>query len=142
MNDDKDMPSDGGTTTPSNKRQKGRNSRDNSCQGSTRRHGGSKGRDAMDFEPASKDSTWIARSDYDPSFPLAPSAKTTALKAILLKGFIDAPLDKVNFLQTPIPNISQMLTHLTLRSLSTCNSASSRELSAEFARVKAGTSYI
>ena len=58
---------------------------------------GSSGRgfDALGFEPKVADSTWVARSDRD-DFPLAPSAKTAALKAILLKGFAAAPLDKVS----------------------------------------------
>jgi hypothetical protein len=58
----------------------------------------SRGRDAMGFEPFTKE-TWITESD-NPSgdFPLAPSAKTTALKSILLKGFVEAPLDKVSLL--------------------------------------------
>ncbi|TGO68172.1 hypothetical protein BOTNAR_0029g00400 [Botryotinia narcissicola] len=55
----------------------------------------SKGLDALDFEPFTKDNTWVTRSDYDPKFPLIPSAKTTALKALLLKGFEEAPDDKV-----------------------------------------------
>ncbi|KAE8441985.1 hypothetical protein EG329_004111 [Mollisiaceae sp. DMI_Dod_QoI] len=55
----------------------------------------SKGRDALGFEPSTSDSTWVAKSDYDPNFPLTPSSKTTALKSILLKGFADAPMDKV-----------------------------------------------
>jgi len=65
----------------------------------------SKGLDALGFEPSTKDSTWVHQSDVDPDFPLAPSAKTTALKAILLKGFIEAPTDKVSFVQ------SHCLTH-------------------------------
>ncbi|KAM0134635.1 hypothetical protein ACHAO1_005552 [Botrytis cinerea] len=63
---------------------------------SRRTHGViSKGLDALDFEPFTKDNTWVTRSDYDPNFPLIPSAKTTALKALLLKGFEEAPDDKV-----------------------------------------------
>ncbi|TVY33570.1 putative ATP-dependent helicase, partial [Lachnellula subtilissima] len=54
----------------------------------------SKGRDALNFEPA-VESIWLYKSDVDPEFPLTPSAKTTALKATLLKGFEEAPLDKV-----------------------------------------------
>jgi hypothetical protein len=57
----------------------------------------SKGVDELGFEPSTKDSTWVTRSDHDPDFPLVPSAKTTALKALLLKGFEEAPLDKVCF---------------------------------------------
>jgi len=41
------------------------------------------------------ESTWLTQSDNDPEFALAPSAKTAALKATLLKGFEEAPLDKV-----------------------------------------------
>lgn len=55
----------------------------------------SKGRDALGFEPYTADSTWIMHSD-DPRFGFTPSAKTTALKAILVKGFMEAPLDKVS----------------------------------------------
>jgi hypothetical protein len=58
----------------------------------------------MGFEPFTKE-TWITKSD-NPSgvFPLAPSAKTAALKSILLKGFVEAPLDKVSLLLVvPIP---------------------------------------
>ncbi|TVY39756.1 putative ATP-dependent helicase, partial [Lachnellula occidentalis] len=54
----------------------------------------SKGRDAMGFEPV-VESLWLYKSDVEPDFSLAPSAKTTALKATLLKGFEEAPLDKV-----------------------------------------------
>ena len=71
--------------------------------GSSKRHKNkcgrvSKGRDALGFEPHTKDSTWITRSDYDDEFPLVPSAKTAALKALLLQGFSEAPTDKVNFI--------------------------------------------
>ncbi len=62
----------------------------------------SKGRDALGFEPSTSDSTWVAKSDYDPNFPLTPSSKTTALKSILLKGFADAPMDKVCISAFPI----------------------------------------
>ncbi|PQE14945.1 dna repair rad5 protein [Rutstroemia sp. NJR-2017a WRK4] len=55
----------------------------------------SKGVDELGFEPFTKDSTWVTRSDHDRDFPLVPSAKTAALKALLLKGFEEAPLDKV-----------------------------------------------
>ncbi|RDL39913.1 uncharacterized protein BP5553_04253 [Venustampulla echinocandica] len=55
----------------------------------------SKGRDAMGFEPYTPYSTWLTHSDTDSGFPLVPSAKTAALKSILLKGFTEAPLDKV-----------------------------------------------
>jgi hypothetical protein len=54
----------------------------------------SKGRDVLGFEPMAE-STWLTQSDTDESFPLTPSAKTAALKATLLKGFEEAPLDKV-----------------------------------------------
>jgi hypothetical protein len=80
--------SSGSPPSRGNKRQKtGRNG-----NGGDR---GSKGKDMMGFEPATKDTTWITKSDHDPSFPLTPSTKTAALKAILLKGFADAPMDKV-----------------------------------------------
>ncbi|KAL2066010.1 hypothetical protein VTL71DRAFT_2081 [Oculimacula yallundae] len=55
----------------------------------------SKGRDLMGFEPKATDSTWVTKSDTDANFPLTPSTKTAALKALLLKGFEEAPLDKV-----------------------------------------------
>ncbi|KUJ16639.1 uncharacterized protein LY89DRAFT_647352 [Mollisia scopiformis] len=55
----------------------------------------SKGRDALGFEPFTADSTWVTKSDNNPDFPLTPSSKTTALKSILLRGFVDAPFDKV-----------------------------------------------
>ncbi|KAH7309256.1 SNF2 family N-terminal domain-containing protein [Rhexocercosporidium sp. MPI-PUGE-AT-0058] len=55
----------------------------------------SKGRDLMGFEPVTNDSSWLTKSDRDEGFPLTPSTKTTALKALLLKGFEEAPLDKV-----------------------------------------------
>ncbi|KAG0646207.1 DNA repair rad5 [Hyphodiscus hymeniophilus] len=56
--------------------------------------GGGKGADALGFEPKIKDSTWVDMTDND-QFPLLPSAKMVALKALLLKGFHDAPTDKV-----------------------------------------------
>jgi hypothetical protein len=54
----------------------------------------SKGRDALGFETQS-DCSWLLKSDHDPEFPLTPSTKTLALKSILLRGFAEAPLDKV-----------------------------------------------
>jgi len=69
----------------------------------------SKGRDAMGFEPSTKHSTWVHQSDTDPEFPLTASAKTVALKAILLKGFTEAPTDKVSSVQlyiSPFASIS------------------------------------
>lgn len=76
---------------------RGRNKRQKSSNDGSRRPRGirSKGIDALGFEPFTKDSTWVTKSDYDPDFPLIPSAKTTALKALLLKGFQEAPDDKV-----------------------------------------------
>jgi hypothetical protein len=53
------------------------------------------GTDEMGFEPKSKSSTWLSMSDRDPNFKLVPSSKTTFLKSILLKGFSEAPNDKV-----------------------------------------------
>ena len=53
-----------------------------------------KGADALGYEPMIKDSTWVDKTDND-SFPLVPSAKMVALKALLLKGFHAAPTDKV-----------------------------------------------
>ncbi|TVY73260.1 putative ATP-dependent helicase [Lachnellula suecica] len=58
--------------------------------------GDSKGRDALGFEPGAE-SLWLYRSDNDPEFPLTPSAKTATLKAELLNGFEEAPLDKSTF---------------------------------------------
>jgi len=59
-------------------------------------HKNTKGKDAMGFEPYTKYSSWLELSDNKPdSFPLTASAKTTALKALLLKGFTEAPFDKV-----------------------------------------------
>lgn len=55
----------------------------------------SKGLDMRGFEPQS-DTTWVPKSDSTPGFKLAPSVKTATLKAILLKGFHEAPLDKVS----------------------------------------------
>lgn len=58
----------------------------------------SKGQDALGFEPGlGTGEAWVSRSDWDVDFPLVPSGKTAALKAILLKGFEEAPLDKVSF---------------------------------------------
>jgi hypothetical protein len=60
-------------------------------------HKNSKGKDVSGFEPHTPFSQWLEMSDNDPeSFPLTASAKTTALKAILIKGFTDAPFDKVS----------------------------------------------
>ena len=72
----------------------------------------SKGRDALGFEPA-VESLWLYKSDVDPEFPLAPSAKTAALKATLLKGFEEAPLDKVC-----LQNLSHPVEHSPAMSLS------------------------
>ena len=58
-----------------------------------------KGADALGFEPKVKDSTWVDKTDGD-SFPLVPSAKMAALKAVLLRGFQEAPTDKVSFLSS------------------------------------------
>jgi hypothetical protein len=85
---DDDMSSQGSTPAPPQRTSGSRSSKGH--------QGVSKGKDFMDMEPVTKDSTWIDRSDYDPTFPLTPSAKTTALKAILLKGITEAPLDKAS----------------------------------------------
>jgi SNF2 family DNA or RNA helicase len=69
----------------------------------------SKGRDALGFEPMAE-STWLTQSDNDEAFPLTPSAKTAALKATLLKGFDEAPLDKVN-------SYPRIITHFILNIL-------------------------
>lgn len=70
----------------------------------------SKGRDLMGFEPITNDSTWVSKSDREEGFTLTPSTKTTALKALLLKGFEEAPLDKVGFL-THYPSESEFQCH-------------------------------
>ena len=54
----------------------------------------SKGLDLLGHEPAT-DSTWVPQSDYVEGFALTPSAKTTALKAILLQVFHETD-DKVS----------------------------------------------
>ena len=61
-------------------------------------HSGTKGKDAMGFEPHTNHSEWLEMSDIKPEFPLTASAKTTALKALLLRGFTEAPYDKVRIL--------------------------------------------
>jgi hypothetical protein len=62
-------------------------------------HKGTKGKDASGFEPHTSHSEWLEMSDlHSEQFPLTASAKTTALKALLLKGFMEAPFDKVNSL--------------------------------------------
>jgi hypothetical protein len=59
-------------------------------------HKGTKGKDASGFEPHTSHSEWLQMSDLHPEkFPLTASAKTTALKALLLRGFMEAPYDKV-----------------------------------------------
>ena len=64
----------------------------------------SKGRDLMGLEPITNDSSWVSKSDREEGFSLTPSTKTTALKALLLKGFEEAPLDKVGSVSQFIPN--------------------------------------
>ncbi|KAI9649741.1 hypothetical protein NHQ30_002322 [Ciborinia camelliae] len=94
--DDDNMESTPGQTQESESSSRGSNKRQKSNDSSRRPRGiPSKGMDELGFEPFTKDSTWVTKSDYDPSFPLIPSAKTTALKALLLKGFEEAPDDKV-----------------------------------------------
>ncbi|TGO11526.1 hypothetical protein BTUL_0107g00100 [Botrytis tulipae] len=99
---DLEIPDDDGMDSGHNQAQESESSsratkrRKTNNDNSRRTHGiKSKGLDALDFEPFAKDNTWVTRSDYDPKFPLIPSAKTTALKALLLKGFEEAPDDKV-----------------------------------------------
>jgi hypothetical protein len=53
------------------------------------------GTDEMGFEPKSASSTWLNMSDRDPNAKLVPSTKVTVLKSLLLKGFEEAPMDKV-----------------------------------------------
>ncbi|KAJ8060331.1 hypothetical protein OCU04_010665 [Sclerotinia nivalis] len=95
--DDDNMDSSPSQAAESEGSSRGSNKRHKSSDDFSRRPRGtmSKGVDALGFEPFTKDSTWVTRSDYDPAFPLIPSAKTTALKALLLKGFEEAPDDKV-----------------------------------------------
>ena len=96
----------------------------------------SKGIDLLGHEPLTE-STWVPKSDYTPNFPLTPSAKTAALKAILLKGFDEAPLDKVSV------SISFSF-RVTLRAdqgrwLFMSNSALSPASSLAFARARIGS---
>ncbi|RAL65691.1 hypothetical protein DID88_005359 [Monilinia fructigena] len=95
--DDENMDSGPNQTQESETSARGSNKRQKSSNDGSRRPRGirSKGIDALDFEPFTKDNTWVTKSDYDPDFPLIPSAKTTALKALLLKAFQEAPDDKV-----------------------------------------------
>ncbi|CAD6448459.1 19c1cb6b-239e-4802-8012-564b4d8d53ef [Sclerotinia trifoliorum] len=95
--DDDNMDSSPSQTAESEGSSRGTNKRCKLSDDSSRRPHRikSKGVDALGFEPFTKDNTWVTRSDYDPAFPLIPSAKTTALKALLLKGFEEAPDDKV-----------------------------------------------
>jgi hypothetical protein len=66
-------------------------------------HKGTKGKDASGFEPHTMHSEWLEMSDNRPEeFPLTASAKTTALKALLLRGFTEAPFDKVFILSSPL----------------------------------------
>lgn len=69
----------------------------------------SKGLDARGFEPKTKDSTWVTRSDYEEGFLLAPSAKTAALKAALIKGFNEAPVDKASQSPGPLPSMCRII---------------------------------
>lgn len=62
----------------------------------------SPGTDEMGFEPKTKRSAWIAMSDKDRETSILPSVKSTILKTILLKGFDEAPMDKV-LLHTFLP---------------------------------------
>jgi hypothetical protein len=67
-------------------------------------HKGTKGKDASGFEPHTVHSEWLEMSDNRPEeFPLTASAKTTALKALLLRGFTEAPFDKVRVLPSLLP---------------------------------------
>jgi hypothetical protein len=65
-----------------------------------------KGSDALGYEPKVADSTWVDKSDSH-DFPLVPSAKTAALKAILLRSFKEAPTDKASpsYTQSTDPNL-------------------------------------
>lgn len=53
------------------------------------------GTDEMGFEPKTRHSAWLAMSDKDQNSTILPSVKTAILKSILLKGFEEAPMDKV-----------------------------------------------
>jgi len=92
-----DVPASGGE---SSRQSSVRDTSRSQSKSKTGKNSHSKGRDAMGFEPSTKDSTWVNRSDIDPGFPLVPSAKTTALKSVLLKGFAEAPADKVSFMSS------------------------------------------
>jgi hypothetical protein len=54
------------------------------------------GTDEMGFEPTSASSTWLKMSDHHPDAKLVPSTKVTFVKSILVKGFQEAPMDKVS----------------------------------------------
>ncbi len=103
-NDNDFNPSRSSSTNP--------NSRERGKGKEKRRDYGSKGKDSLGFEPFADDGTWISKSDVDPGFPLSPSSKTTALKALLLKGFEDAPLDKVCLPPNPEICLSRSWNHL------------------------------
>lgn len=51
----------------------------------------SKGKDALGWEPKTPYSNWVSQSDWDPDFPLVPSAKTATVKSLLLKAFREPP---------------------------------------------------
>lgn len=89
------------------------NSRDKGKGKEKKKENGSKGKDVFGFEPFAGDCSWVAKSDRDANFPLTPSSKTTALKALLLKGFEDAPLDKV--CSPPILYLIVLIGLITLR---------------------------
>jgi SNF2 family DNA or RNA helicase len=99
---------------------------------------GSKGVDALGYEPKVDHSTWVDKSDGN-DLPLVPSAKTVALKAILLKGFTDAPTDKVSplsighsFQRSKIrqlrPRLLVVFLSLSIRSFPTAQSSLASQL--------------
>lgn len=96
----------------------------------------SKGIDFLGHEPPTE-STWVPKSDHTPNFPLTPSAKTAALKAILLKGFNEAPLDKVSVLTSL--SLPVTLSADQGRWLFTSNSALSLASSLASARARIGS---
>ncbi len=67
----------------------------------------SKGKDALGWEPKTPYSSWVTQSDWDPNFPLVPSAKTTMVKSLLLNAFRE-PLKKDQLpdkVHIPSPNL-------------------------------------
>jgi SNF2 family DNA or RNA helicase len=87
--DDMDSPSDSFSQSSRGRKSKKGKGKDKDMDGGSR-----PGMDQLGFEPKTEGSSWVTMSDNG-AFPLAPSAKTATLKAILLQGFEEAPFDKV-----------------------------------------------